>query len=126
MLTRDQILKAKDLKKKKVEVPEWDGFVYVRVMTGKERDSFEQSIVQAKGEVNLENIRARLCALTIVHQAGVKMIADKDIAGHGEKSGRALDRVYKAASKHKRISGKDMEELEKNSGKIRSECSAAD
>ena len=126
MLTRDQILKAKDLTKEKVEVPEWGGFVYVRVMTGRERDSFEQGLLLGKGKVNLENVRARLCALTVVDETGARLFKDKDVTELGNKSAAALDRVYEVAQRLNRISGEDVEELEKNSGKIRSEDSASD
>ena len=48
MLSRDQILKAKDIKKETVNVPEWGGKVIVMGMTGKRRDEFEQEIVKGK------------------------------------------------------------------------------
>jgi len=95
-------------------------------MTGRERDSFEQGLLLGKGKVNLENVRARLCALTVVDDTGARLFKDKDVTELGNKSAAALDRVYEVAQRLNRISGEDVEELEKNSGKIRSEDSASD
>ena len=45
MLTREQILGSDDLKRQTVAVPEWGGDVFVRMLTGGERDAFEVSAV---------------------------------------------------------------------------------
>ena len=45
ILTRDQILQANDLVTETVEVPEWGGSVFVKSLTGVERDQFEAAIV---------------------------------------------------------------------------------
>ena len=42
-LNREAILAAEDLPRELVEVPEWGGAVYVRALTGAERDQFEAS-----------------------------------------------------------------------------------
>ena len=44
-LSRDQILKAADLKVEKVDVPEWGGAIYLKVMSVGERDSYELSLI---------------------------------------------------------------------------------
>ena len=62
MLNRDDILKATDIKIEPVEA--WGGTVYVKGMTGKERDQFEASVIKMKGksqDINLANVRAKLC-----------------------------------------------------------------
>ena len=41
-LTADQILAADDMGLKEVNVPEWGGSVYIRVMTVGERDEYER------------------------------------------------------------------------------------
>ena len=73
-LTKDQILAAEDLGKELVSVPEWGGHVYVKVMNGAERDAWEASIVGATGsQRNLQNIRARLVALTACDGGGLRL-----------------------------------------------------
>ncbi len=116
ILTKEQILQADDLKTETVEVREWGGSVSVRTMTGTERDVFEQGIVSKKGEeANLTNIRAKLCAATIVDESGNCIFSSKDIAELGKKSAAALDRVFTVAQRLNGIGNKDVEELAKNS-----------
>lgn len=117
-LTRDAILAAPDLPLEVVEVPEWGGSILVRGMTGTERDAFERESIARKGksvEVNLENLRARLLARTIVDDNGSRLFTDSDIALLGSKSAAALDRVFAAAQRLSGIGQDDVEDLSKNS-----------
>lgn len=125
MLSKDEILKADDLKTETVEVPEWGGSVLVKGMTGKMRDEFEQEIVKGK-KVKMSNIRAKLCQVSIVDESGELMFNTSDIVKLGGKSASALDRVFEIASRLSGISKDDVEELEKNSGKGQSEDSISD
>lgn len=126
MLTKEQILKANDFSVEKVTVKQWNGFVFVRGMTGTERDAFEQSVVQTKGKTNLSNIRARLCALTIVDEKGNRLFDDSDIVELGKKSAAALDKVFAVAQRLNGLAAGDVEELAKNSGAVQSEDSISD
>ena len=116
MLSRDEILNAKDLPTETVNVPEWGGSVKIRSITAFERDSFEQSIIDGK-KTNMSNIRARFCALIIVDDKGDRVFGDLDMAILGRKSGKALGRIFDAGQKLNGFSKEDFEELEKNSGK---------
>jgi hypothetical protein len=120
MLTKEQILKADDLKIEVIDIPEWGGSVNVKTMTGTQRDAFEQSIVEKKGKTNLANIRARLCAVTIVDDNGNRIVE------LGKKSAAALDRVFSVAQKLNGFGDKDIEELGKNLSKGQSESSTSD
>ena len=73
MLTRDEIFAASDLPVEEVQVPEWGGSVYVRTMSGTERDSFEQEIVDARKAGQEANVRGRLAARTVSDQQGERM-----------------------------------------------------
>src|SRR4051794_20112140 len=117
MLTKDQILSASDLPTEPVQVPEWGGCVYLRTMSGTERDSFEQGIVDArKSGTELVNIRARLAVKTVCDQSGTRLFTDDDADALGKKSGKALDRIFEVAQRLNGIGEKDVEELEGNSG----------
>lgn len=114
---RDKILNAQDLKREAVVVPEWDGVtVYVRTLTGAERDAFESSILDAAGKVTRDNARAKLVGRCVVDEAGGRVFDEADIAALGRKSASALDRLFSVASRLNGLSNKDVEELEKNSG----------
>jgi hypothetical protein len=115
-LTRDLILAALDLPTKDVEVPEWGGTVKVRALTGAERDKFEASMITEANESRgdkLMNLRARMCAMTIVGEDGKSsLFTDKDVEALGRKSARALNRVFEAARELSGFTDKDVEELE--------------
>lgn len=114
LLTRDQIVNAQDLETRDVEVPEWGGWVRVKALTGRERDEFEQSTVETRGnkvKQNLTNFRAKLVALTVVDTDGHKVFSKQDVAYLGLKSAAALQRVFNAAAELSGMSDKDVEEL---------------
>lgn len=126
MLNRDQILSVKDIKSEVVPVPEWGGSVTIQGMTGTERDAFEAEIVQKKGKdfsVNMQNIRAKLVALSLVNGDGERIFTDKDITALGKKSAAALDRIFSVAQELSGISTKDVEELAKNLESVPSDAS---
>jgi len=118
LLTKDAILQAQDLPTESVHVPEWSGDVLVRALTGAERDAFEQSIVEQKGKstkMNLQNMRAKLVALTVVDEGGNRLFTDADAKLLGKKSALALNRVFEVAQKLSGLTPEDVEELAKNS-----------
>jgi len=115
LLNRDAILAADDLPRELVSVPEWGGEVYVRCMTGEERDAWEASVVDTSGagkaKPKLENLRAKLVARTVVDEDGNRLFSDLDVAVLGRKSAAAMDRLYTVAAKLSKISKSDEEEL---------------
>lgn len=118
ILTRQAILEALDIPREAVDVPEWGGAVYVRGLSGTERDRFEASVVQQKGRdrtLNLSNVRAKLCALCIVDEDNKRLFSDMDVQALGGKSAAALSRVFDAAQKLSGLTTEDVEELSKNS-----------
>jgi len=119
MLTRDQILKADDLPRELVKVPEWGGELYIATLTGADRDSYEASIIErdAHGNVkqNFTNMRAKLVARCAVDEKGKRIFKDADIVELGFKSAAALDRCFGVASRLNAVSDEDMEGLAKNS-----------
>ena len=124
LLTKEQILGAQDIQTEIVEVPEWGGAVIVRGMSGKERDSFEASMIKGKGKsanVNLENLRAKLVSKCVVDEAGKRLFSDDDIPALASKSAAALNRVYEVAQRLSGVTDEDVDELTKNSEAAQSE-----
>jgi len=115
MLTRDQILMCDDLPRETVQVPEWGGEVQVRTMTGTDRDAFESSLIGKDNQSGgrLENVRARLVSLTLCDETGVRLFTDGDITALGQKSAKALDRVFTVAQRLNGI-GTDQVDVAKN------------
>jgi hypothetical protein len=117
-LTKADILKVEDLDKEWVDIPEWNGGVYVRVLTGTERDNFEASVYVQKGkktEVNMQNMRAKLCAKCMIDEEGKRIFDTKDIKMLGSKSSCALDRVFEVAQRLNGMTKKDIDDLVGNS-----------
>ena len=114
LLKRDDILNALDIALEEVEVPEWGGSVFVKGLTGAERDKFEASLVIERGKnrtVNMANFRAKLACLTICDEKGKRLFTEKDVAIMSEKSASALQRVFIVSQRLSNINQEDIEEL---------------
>ena len=117
MLDKKAILDSDDLPREEVEIELWGGSVWVRTLTGTERDSFEESCVKNKGKnrsMNMVNIRARLCVLTICNEAGDRLFDARDVDSLGKKSARCLDLIFGIAQKLNGLGQDDVEDLVKN------------
>jgi len=117
LLNREEIIASTDLKSEKVEVPEWDGFVYVRCMTGTVKDNWENEVYSIKGknvEINKENFRARLLVRVLCDENGNRIFTDSDMAILGGKSGQILDQLFTVALRINGLSHNDVDELTKN------------
>ena len=112
-LTRDAILGAGDLPTEKVDVPEWGGHVFVRSMTGAERDAWEMKI-HKNGPENISNLRASLLVLTLVDAKGERLFSDKDVDALGGKSAGVITKLFDVAQRLNSLSSDDVEELAKN------------
>jgi len=104
-LTANDILSVDDIKRELVSVPEWGGDVWVRGMTGEERDKFEASVLQIRSSgqtVNMRNLRAKIASMTICDEDGV-LLFDGKADGLAKKSAAALQRVFVVAQRLSRI-----------------------
>jgi hypothetical protein len=124
MLDREKILSSQDLETEEVEVPEWNGSVFIKGMTGTERDAFEQSIVDGK-KTNLVNIRSKLLVKCICDENGERLFDEKDVDVLGAKSAAALDRLFEVAQGLNGMSASDVESMEKNSGSGQNDSSTS-
>jgi hypothetical protein len=114
ILNRDQILSAPDIVKELVSVPEWGGDVYVKGMTGAERDNYEASVVTIRGkhrDFNLSNIRAKLVSASVCDEKGARLFTDADVKALGSKSSAALQRVFEVAQRLSGLTDAAVEEL---------------
>lgn len=112
-LTRASILEANDRPMKEIAVPEWGGHVYIRMMSAGERDAFEGA--QESNPAPYRDLRARLAVATVCDTDGELLFTPDDVPALTAKSGRALDRIFAAASKHNGLTKADVDELRKNS-----------
>ena len=119
ILTRQDIVAAQDIETETVDVPEWNGAVIVRMMSGADRDQFEQSLttVRADGrrEANLTNMRSKLVAMCLIDEEGRALFGPDEIDDLAKKSAAAIERVFIVAQRLNGLAPDDIGEARKNS-----------
>ena len=124
LLNRENLLTREQLQVKEVSLGN-DEFVYVRSMTGKERELFENSIRKVvkdedgkivKYESSLDSFRAKMAVMTVCDKDGNLLLKPEDIETLNESlSAARLAKIADAASELNKISDSDKEDLLKNS-----------
>lgn len=105
-LSAADILSADDIQFEDVYVVEWGGWVRVQAPTGTERDEFEDSIVTLKKELGkhgrvkvsretvMKGARGKAAAIGCRNEQGLRIFTDAQAQQLGEKSAKALQRVF--------------------------------
>jgi len=119
LLNRDALLKKEELELRKVDLGK-DDFVYVRQMTGFEKEAFESSIIDIKdsGEIERkrEDFRAKLAVCTVCDDKGKLILKSADIKVLSRSMSAArLTKIADVASAMNKLDEGSKEELEKNS-----------
>jgi len=124
-LDRIALLQQDKLKIEKVGLP-GKGTVYVREMTGKEKDIWEQSLMKqiktgdrrnpVQYETTLEDFRAKLAVVTVCTKEGELIFRPTDVQLLNKRmSASNLDRIVTVAQRLNRITEQDKDEILKNS-----------
>lgn len=104
-LTKDVILAMDDRNTEVVEVPEWDGKVTIKTMSGRDRgryDNYLQKHMVGKGKsrvVDMELTKAALIVQCAVDTKGELMFSHSQIPMLAQKSSAALERLSQVAMK---------------------------
>lgn len=102
----------------RVELPEIQGHVFVRGMSGTERDGWEKSLIVGRGKrraVDTTNVRARLAVATVCDASGVRLFSDSDADPLGGLPAAVLNRIFEVAQRLSGVSDEDVDELGKSS-----------
>jgi len=122
-LNRDALLQKEELQIERVDLDK-GAFVFVRQMTGRERDRFDQSLMQEVKdrsgnktyERNLSDFRAKLAVSTLCDDKGVNLLTHEDIATLSQNMSAArLEKIVTKAQELNKITEEDKENLVKNS-----------
>jgi len=116
-LTRSEILEAADILTEEIIVPDWGGSVFVRGLTGAQRDEFEMQVMEQRGRKqiwNRKDVRARLVVVSVVDEDGELLFSQSDIPAVSKKSARALEPIFDTARRLSGMSVADVKELSKN------------
>lgn len=112
-LTKDQILAADDLGLLEVDVPEWGGSVFIRVMSVGERDSYENDWMVNKSK-GVDNFRSKFLQRVLCDEKGELLFTSDELPALAKKSAAVMGRLWEAAMRHNKLSDADVEELAKN------------
>lgn len=112
-LTREMLLKKENLKVEKVDLGD-DGFVFVRQMTGREKDLFEQSLVKKVYDKNgkmegleqdLSNFRAKVAVFSLCDEEGNLILKPEDYPALSSSIlATKLEKIAEAATKLNQVS----------------------
>ena len=135
LLNREALLQKDELKIEKVDLKK--GYVFVREMTGYEKDLWEKSLMKQKPsgnrnnpveyEVDLEGFRAKLAVVTVCDNDGNLLFKPEDAKLLNKAMSAAnMDRIVLVAQKLNAITEKDKEEILKNSEADQEDSSSSD
>ena len=109
MINRETFLKP-SLKTGKVFLADFNDFVFVRELTGTERNTFEKRMLE---EGQSYDYRCNLVALATTDVKGQRLFTDADIKELGKTSGAILDVLFTAIQRLSKLRKEDIDELEK-------------
>ena len=122
-LNRNALLEKEVLEVEKVKLDK-GAFTYVRQMTGRERDRFDQSLMQEVKdrsgnktyERNLSDFRAKLAVNTLCDKTGKNLLTQKDVGTLSQNMSAArLEKIVTKSQDLNKITEEDKENLVKNS-----------
>ena len=113
---------AADIKTKKVAVPEWKTDVYLKILSGTERDAFEAGYTDQR----MQNFRVRFLVLTMCDQNGERVFTDEQVSVLGKRSSLVINRLFEAAWKINMLSPEAVDEAGESSGTDRKNGSTID
>ncbi len=114
LLTKEQILAAKDDEIEIVNVKEWGGDVGILVMTGAARSVMEAKINALPDGVNVfENFRSYTLAKTLCDKDGKLLFEEADIEQLSKKSYNVIEKLYKIASEKNGLGADEVKKLQK-------------
>lgn len=129
------ILAIDDIPTKLVDVPEWKAQVWLKGMSGTERDDFEESITRMRtvgrrqeSTVLMHNFRAKFVARCLIDGPTTRkrLFADSEIGKLGSRSAAAIEKLFTEAQQLSGLSDEDVEELAGNLESDQSEHSGSD
>lgn len=121
ILSKTQILEAKDALIKTVPVPAWGGDVCIRRLSGTARDQWElwcrdHADKDGRLKADSKNVRATLVALALCDENGDSLgFTPQEIERLGGKDGEVLDSIYSEVHAHSALGAKAKDDLVKNS-----------
>lgn len=107
------IKNANDRKLIEVDLTEeWGGVVYIKPLSGRNRDWIEVNSDDKKLALSM---RSKIAVMSVCDENGTMLFTDADMEWLADKSGIALEKILKAVTQVNAVKAGDIEALEKNS-----------
>lgn len=110
MLTRNSILKANDIKTKKVTVKQWGGDVYIKTLSVGEAESISSMI--NSGAMSDGSVMALWVAFSVCDEKGTLLFTESDIPEIRKKAKGPVETLFKEIASLNNLV--DVEEAAKN------------
>ncbi len=107
LLGRDQILSVVDECFQDVEIPEWNGTVRVRSLTGAQRAALLNSAKKVESAEWIE----KMVAASVCDEDGNPLFTQEDVGKLSQKNAAALNRIFEAADKLNGFSDRALERI---------------
>ena len=91
ILSRQAILECNDLPRKRLNIPEWGGDVFIRVITVEELST----MIDVHNHKTAHNENASLVAIALCDEQGQRLFSDEDIALLSHKNALVMGRICK-------------------------------
>ena len=108
-LSRDDILNAKDIEQKAVEIKEWGGSVLVQTLSALKRSDIMDSCMDEKGKMSIKHLYPALMIAGCVEPK----LEKADVDALNAKSSKAIEKVCKVIMELSGITEDDIQ-TEKN------------
>ena len=121
-LDASAILAAKDCLIQELEIPEWGGSVFIRVMSSADRRGME--LLSERKET--EHFREEMAVRVLCDKNGELLFSSADVEALGKKNSLVLDRIFDAAQGLNGMTSAAVDGLEKNLEETDSNASGSD
>lgn len=110
-LTREQILAARrNRKPERMEVPEWGGDVFLKVLTAQEQSDLSEGVTGRE-------LMGRLLIRSIVDEDGNRLLRDEDFGALMEHEFPVIVRVFGEAARLNGMTNRELEEAIQHLGR---------
>lgn len=106
-LSKSLIMAARDVTLEEIHVSEWGGSVWMKTLSGTERDIFEDGYAADK----MKAFRPRFLVLALCNENGDRLFTDAEVAELGKKSSVVLNRLFDAGWKLNALREEDTDAL---------------
>ena len=117
LLNKDEIIAVDDQQYEDVNVPEWGGDVRICVLSGTERDRWEQECINRTGpnnKIRIDKLKVGLLASCLVNGNRELLFTQKDLNELNSKNAAVIQRLFKDAQRINAIGDEAMDELSGN------------